>query len=507
MVKLSRCFLKGLLLIIMLFLSLISLFETQRSGKSALSEILNGAPVYKEYDNILLHVIAIALLVTFMYLLRYLYRKKNRVYKLLTTHIKWFQVGIACISSIISFMVFMGGMRTPVDDQIQVYSAAQLFNDGNFINLTKGGYVNMYPQQLGYILYMQIILRIASGLEFQAIQVLNCFFIAGTVYFACCFLNDLTEEFVPRVVGSLFFLFLLPLYLLVSWVYGDIPFYCFLFLFLHNFATACKTGNKVNSVLAIISAVFCLLFRKHALILLIAALMVSVFSFIEKREKQYLLIGILSFVLPCVAVLCVEKGYTIVSGYEIDGGIPSAAWITMGTIEDESKPGWFNNYSVPLYYSTGCNRELTSEFAMERLKTRFVYFVDNPGYTLSFYKRKICTQWNAPYFNTEYLLTTDEGYTPKGITLFLQEEEDAVRCFLSNFQSIIYLGMLSYVLLVSYKDDFIKTLPEMFILGGFFFSILWEANARYVFPYFLVMLPLAAVGWQYLLCIKKEEFE
>jgi len=71
---------------------------------------------------------------------------------------------------------------------------------------------------------------------------------------------------------------------------------------------------------------------------------------------------------------------------------------------------------------------------------------------------------------------------------------------------MVYLGTLIYVLLKSYKGKFSETLPEMFILGGFLFSIIWEANARYVFSYFLVMIPLAIVGWNSGITLLKEKF-
>ena len=32
------------------------------------------------------------------------------------------------------------------------------------------------------------------------------------------------------------------------------------------------------------------------------------------------------------------------------------------------------------------------------------------------------------------------------------------------------------------------------VLGGFLFHMVWEANSRYIFPYFLLMLPYAAQG-------------
>ena len=34
----------------------------------------------------------------------------------------------------------------------------------------------------------------------------------------------------------------------------------------------------------------------------------------------------------------------------------------------------------------------------------------------------------------------------------------------------------------------------IYFIGGFLFSLLWEAKPRYVFPYVYVCLPLAAMG-------------
>lgn len=489
---------------ILLFLSAISIIETQRRGREAFSEIMNGAPIYKENDNVLIHIMAIILLITLFLLLKYLVKKGTRISAFLSKYHKLIQVGIAVLTGIVSFLIFLGGTRTPSADQIQVYSAALYFNEDNYINLSKGGYVMMYPQQLGYILYIQLVLKVCGQFGFQILQVINIFFIMGIVYFASCFINDLTDDVVTRLLGSLLFLGLLPLQLLGTWVYGDIPFYFFLFMFLHYF-TLLKKKIRYR-VFAIIAAVLCLIFRRHALIFLLAILLVSIVSFWESRNKQILMVGILSFILPICATTGIEKMYSLKSGYEIDGGIPSIAWITMGTIEGESKPGWFNNYCVPLFYSTDCDRELTQEQALEQLKVQISGFVKDPTYAISFYKRKICTQWNAPYFNTEQLIEVDDGVSIKGLSGFISNREDSILVFLSILQSMVYLGTLIYVLMKSYKGKFSETLPEMFILGGFLFSIIWEANARYVFSYFLVMIPLAIVGWNSGITLLNEKF-
>lgn len=36
------------------------------------------------------------------------------------------------------------------------------------------------------------------------------------------------------------------------------------------------------------------------------------------------------------------------------------------------------------------------------------------------------------------------------------------------------------------------------LVGGFLFSLLWEAKPRYVYPYFVILLPYATVGIAYL---------
>lgn len=67
--------------------------------------------------------------------------------------------------------------------------------------------------------------------------------------------------------------------------------------------------------------------------------------------------------------------------------------------------------------------------------------------------------------------------------------------FMNLYQSLIYGGVLAFTV-VALKKRFPLKYHVLLIavFGGFLFSILWEAKARYVFPYFLLMIPYAAVG-------------
>ena len=57
--------------------------------------------------------------------------------------------------------------------------------------------------------------------------------------------------------------------------------------------------------------------------------------------------------------------------------------------------------------------------------------------------------------------------------------------------------MLFLFSIYSYKNRKTIKLEDyiflVYIIGGFLFSIMWEAKARYVLPYFICMIPYCAI--------------
>ena len=68
------------------------------------------------------------------------------------------------------------------------------------------------------------------------------------------------------------------------------------------------------------------------------------------------------------------------------------------------------------------------------------------------------------------------------------------------YQMAMYASIL-YLLISKRKEweSVGKYLLLIASLGGFFFSMLWEAKTRYVFPYLLIMIPYFAVGLEALI--------
>ena len=492
MYNIANKILKICSIVFLTFLAIVSFFFTQRTGKKELGEIINGAPIYQESDNIILNVVILILICA---LLLGLHTAVSRITILQNERfIKCIQIITSIMAGIIAYLILSGGQRTPIDDQVQVYSAAALFNQDNYINMSKGGYVNMYPQQLGLILYIQLLFRIFGNGNYYVFQLINCFFIGGSVYFACKCINQLTEKSSIRILCAVSFLFVFPLFLLSSWVYGDVPSFFFIFMLFYYYLSFYSKHKKIDLFFGILAACFSLIFRKNSIIILLAIGIVSVVQFFIDKNKKILIQTAVLCILPFLVVQGINIYYEKVSSYSIDGGIPSIMWITMGTIEDGSKPGWFNNFCVSTYYANDCDKTASIQESKTKLKEQLRYFTENPVYAASFYKRKICTQWNDPFYGTDKLIDVDENIVPNGITLILLQYQDQLRELLSGLQFIIYLGTLIYALRSMDKKYFYKNCFPTTILGGFLFSILWEANSRYILPYFLIMIPLALIG-------------
>lgn len=471
-----------------LFMTVMSFLFTQRCGREIRGEIENGVPIYQIWDNPLFHVAGIFLLFAAfigIFRLREKIRKKALIFS---------QIGIALTAGLFSCLILLGGVRTPINDQVQVYSAASLFNQGNYINLTRGGYLNMYPQQLGFVAYLQVLFHIFGNENFIAVQAINCIWIAGLVFMLCQILNELTGDNAVRLAGSLSFLFLLPLFLLSSWVYGDVPSFFFLALAFLQYLRYLKDEKKQRLLFMALFMGASLLFRKNSLIALLALCIALSFHGLRRRQPAILAAVLLILLLPLGALKVVESYYQAAGNYEIDGGLPASLWISMGMSEDSSNPGWFSNYCVPLYYSVDCDRSAASRIAAQDIHARLSLFLEDPVYGISFYKRKICTQWNDPFYNTNFLIATDGE--SRGITNCLLALEDGfLLTFLSVLQFLNYFGLFVYCIRVADKKHTGENALLIFFLGGVLFSILWEANSRYIYSYILLSMPLSTIGW------------
>ena len=68
------------------------------------------------------------------------------------------------------------------------------------------------------------------------------------------------------------------------------------------------------------------------------------------------------------------------------------------------------------------------------------------------------------------------------------------------YQSLIYTGAFLFLAdSVRKKKTLEVYLWLIIVLGGFLFYLFWEAKSRYILPYYIAMIPMAACGYDLLI--------
>jgi hypothetical protein len=177
--------------------------------------------------------------------------------------------------------------------------------------------------------------------------------------------------------------------------------------------------------------------------------------------------------------------------------IPAVLYLAMGmhdTIEGE--PGWYDDYSLATLREYDFDVDAASEDAHEEIRTFIEKCKDNPGYALKFYTLKSNIQWNVPMY--QCIVMNNSFYEePDGLAgdIYFNGKDVYLDNFMNIYQLLIYGGVVLMFVFMRKKWSGIENYVLMVgVLGGFLFSLIWEAKPRYVFPYFIMMIPYAVIG-------------
>ena len=392
--------------------------------------------------------------------------------------------------------------RVPEGDQAFIYGGASYFIEGNYSFFGHAGYCQIYPQQLGQIFVVELLFRVVGTYQYFAIEVICTFFAAGIVLLGYLILGKLQAGFVAKVLYGLLMMGCVPLVGYVSWVYGDLP--STFFLFLTFFFLLCLQEKVKWYIVAGVTWSFLMacLVRKNSMIFLVACFILAFIDVICKKRWRMLIAAFFSMAVTLLCYQAIYASYEARSGQELGKGLPVNSWIAMGMQESWNGNGWYNNYPKELAMAYDWDFEAVEDTVSEYLKERFQEFKGNPGYARQFFKQKVLSQWNEPLYQCMYFSQNYKKDAPPAQGSFLEKLYQTGKAFFrtlslaDRWQFLIYLGMLFYFgCAVKKSRDPMEYLFAVTIIGGFFFSILWEAKARYVLPYYLMAYPLAVMGY------------
>ena len=110
------------------------------------------------------------------------------------------------------------------------------------------------------------------------------------------------------------------------------------------------------------------------------------------------------------------------------------------------------------------------------------------------------SQWIDPLFESvKFTGTFDEDNMDEIPSMVLEiyqgEAKDTLKQACSIMMSVVYFfSLIGIAFRYFKKKPIMEDIPLIVFVGGFLFSIIWEAKARYVFPYFVLLHLYAAYG-------------
>lgn len=197
--------------IILMFNTLFSLSQTTYMELYQDTE----KPLYKADSPVLLLLLA----VLFIGLAKFLYQKCQINDKLCRSFEKTALIFSAVLCMLI---IFIYRVHVACDSE-SLSEIAIAFLKDDYSGFSGDSYLAHYPHQLGMIAFLEIIYFIFGINNFTVLQFINMIAIFSVIFFLHRITEKLFHDLKIRMMLSLLCIGMLPLYLYVTFIYGDVP--------------------------------------------------------------------------------------------------------------------------------------------------------------------------------------------------------------------------------------------------------------------------------------------
>ncbi len=411
--------------------------------------------------------------------------------------VKIFWIVDMILVGILGIVWVTGSHIMPYADQMQVYLTALDFSDGIYTDM--GAYFYMYRQQYGLAFLYECVLWIWES--YHLIQYINVLFLVLILCFGYLLTDELFKSPRANFYTILAMNLFLPLFLYINFVYGEVGIVAMSLCAVWAVVKWMNTGKHRYAVLAAVAMTLALMARKNMLIVAIALAIILLFFALVKKNWKACVLAALLFVVPLGSIRLVEWSYELRSGNEVGDGMPAVLHIAMGMQESWNGAGAYNAYNNSTFWgAAGGDSELASQIGWADIKARVQEFKANPAMARYFYQSKIWEQWDEGSFGSLIMTARFEAapFAPAQ-ELYGGKWLEPAMDWMEYYLFVIYVSALFYSLYGLWRIRELKgTVLPMIVIGGLIFSLLWEAKARYVFPYVAMLLPAVAAGWHVL---------
>lgn len=432
---------------------------------------------------------------------------------------KYFGIAVCIAAGMVAALFVLAGQYYPKYDQRHVIEAAARLNQHIYSDFEPGDYLFVFPFQTGTVLYFQLLSLLFGNLNHIAFQLVNCLWIALAY---CLFVKIAGILWGERhscqmceggiaLLGILF----LPYLLYATFLYGTVVGMAFALLSFYGMLLYEKSAKVSYLLICGLSMGIATVIKSNYMIFMIAELVYLLLKLVQDRAaglkraapRLLLMAALLGcFVLGRSGVNAYIKSMN--DGAEVKG-IPMTAWVTMGLQDGKAAPGWYNGYNNGVYIENDYDYDRTSAAVMDEMKRIVKGYPKDITTSISFFVKKVSSQWNNPTFQSLWVLEERDG--KGGLSWLLQGGGRYAYIFWVNLlQTWILAGVFLYAVMRFKKSSIEEILLPITFVGGFVFHLFWEAEGLYAILYFPLLLPLAVCGygeWRSFLLARKTQIE
>lgn len=388
----------------------------------------------------------------------------------------------------------------PRADSALVIEAAKRFAAGDFSPL-EGEYFSRVSYQLGICLPLEGLARLLPGLDLNLlIQALNCVISAALMALLCGLAGGLSGDARTSGAAALLYMAFVPMLLFNMFVYGVLPMLLLCVLAMRCFARCARTGERRFGVLYALLIGAAAALKPNAMIVMLALLICAAVHALQRKDGFLLLCAALS------AVLCFALPAGVIRLYELRAGVTLAPdtgmllRLAMGMQDSMIAAGWYNGV-IEEYWPLSVTPEMEKAAALEMLAARLREFAADPAGAWAFFKEKCLTQWAEPSYDILwYGAVCGKSGRFNGLAHAIFRDGSPVRALLAGYMNIFQQA--AYVLALigtcgmirEKRTEAVQLMLPVTVLGGFLYHMLFEAKSQYIYPYMLLLLPLAAAG-------------
>ena len=379
---------------------------------------------------------------------------------------------------------------------------AQKFAQG-YYSLFSWGYYRGCPFQLGMVLLLEGLQRLfpAGNIDLM-MQIINTVMSVLTMGVVCALAQRMEGSASAGRGCALLMAGFLPFLLYNVYVYGTVLMTLMLCLSLLCYSCYVHTRRARYGVALALALAVGYVAKPNILIAVVALLICAALDALRERRLGALLFVGLGLALGLLMMQLVIWQYELRSGVRLEPNVCRLTWLVMGLSDRGIEgvcPGWYNGY-VGEFFDIDITPEAQKAVVLADLKARIPELLANPSYTAAYLRDKCLSQWIEPGYSTmSYGYRCEWQGRYNGVAALVYREGSPVRAVLDAYMNVYQQALYALALIGGLRLMRRGTGTDMLalpvtVLGGFLFHLLFEAKSQYIYPYAVLLMPVAAVG-------------